>query len=73
MGLRTNVETVEFSGVLEEDVESALKDAAKVSMGTEISEEDLNSIKDLADQVRFARPQCVYFCVFSKPHAALFR
>lgn len=51
MGLRTNVGAVEFSGVLEEDVESALKDAAQVSMGTEISDEDLNSIKDLADQV----------------------
>ncbi len=51
MGVRTNVNDVEFSGVLEEDVEQALKEAAMVSMGTEISEEDLSSIKDLADQV----------------------
>ncbi len=49
-GTRENAATLDFSGILEEDVESRLKEAAKISMGTEISQEDLSSINDLATQ-----------------------
>ena len=41
----------DFSVVLDEDVEEDLKSAAMISMGTEISEVDLNNIKQLAEQV----------------------
>ena len=35
-----------------QDVEARLKESAVVSMGTEISQEDLSSINDLATQAR---------------------
>ena len=37
---------------LTQDVETKLKESAQISMGTEISQEDLASINDLATQVR---------------------
>ena len=52
MGTRENAASLDFSGILEEDVEAHLKDAAKISMGTEISGEDLSNIHALCDQVR---------------------
>ena len=42
----------DFSGILEEEIEAQLKEAAVVSMGTEISEDDLNHIAALCEQVR---------------------
>lgn len=51
MGDRATAAEHDFSGVLDEDVEQDLKDAAVISMGTEISVDDLNNIKQLADQV----------------------
>lgn len=51
MGTRDKAAGLDFSGILEEDVESRLKAAALISMGTEISDEDLASIDDLACQV----------------------
>jgi nucleolar protein 58 len=51
MGTREKAAALDFSGVLEEDVETRLKEAALISMGTEISAEDLSSIDDLATQV----------------------
>jgi nucleolar protein 58 len=51
MGIRQNASTTDFSDILEEDVETDVKAAAEVSMGTEISEEDITNIKDLCDQV----------------------
>uniref|UniRef100_A0A7S0RFN5 Nop domain-containing protein n=1 Tax=Chlamydomonas leiostraca TaxID=1034604 RepID=A0A7S0RFN5_9CHLO len=51
MGTRDKAAGVDFSGVLEEDVEQHLKDAAIISMGTEISGEDLSNIQDLCNQV----------------------
>jgi len=41
MGTRDLAATNDFSGILEEDVEQRLKEAAIISMGTEISQEDL--------------------------------
>lgn len=51
MKFRTNASSVDLSGVLEEDVEEAVKAAAQVSMGTEISEGDMENIDMLAEQV----------------------
>jgi hypothetical protein len=51
MGTRDRASTLDFSGVLEEEVEAALKEAAQISMGTEISGEDLDNIQALSDQV----------------------
>eukprot|EP00455_Lapot_gusevi_P026184 TRINITY_DN2764_c0_g2_i9.p2 TRINITY_DN2764_c0_g2~~TRINITY_DN2764_c0_g2_i9.p2 ORF type:complete len:476 (-),score=194.61 TRINITY_DN2764_c0_g2_i9:196-1623(-) len=51
MGMRTNAATTDLSDILPEEVEQELKEAAEVSMGTEISEEDLMNIQALAEQV----------------------
>ena len=51
MGDRANAAGLDFSGILDEDVEQEVKDAAVISMGTEISQEDLKNIGQLADQV----------------------
>ena len=50
-GYKTNAATIDMSDILPEDVEQKLKEAAEVSMGTEISEEDLSNITNLCDQV----------------------
>lgn len=51
MGTRDKAAGLDFSDFLEEEVEAALKEAAVVSMGTEISEEDVLNIGALATQV----------------------
>jgi len=51
MGIRTNASTTDFSEFLADEIESQVKDAAQVSMGTEITEEDIDNILDLATQV----------------------
>ncbi|KAK4998558.1 Nucleolar protein 58 [Elasticomyces elasticus] len=51
MGMRTSAATTDLSDVLPEEIEGAVKAAAEVSMGTEITEEDLDTIKMLADEV----------------------
>lgn len=51
MGLRKNAKETDFSGVLPEDIEEQLKDSAELSMGCEISEEDLLTVFHLADRV----------------------
>ncbi|KAL1829477.1 hypothetical protein ACET3Z_007889 [Daucus carota] len=51
MGDRTNAAKLDFSEVLSEEVEAELKEAAMISMGTEVSDIDLMNIKDLCDQV----------------------
>ena len=52
MGSREAAPSLDFSGVpLEEATEAALKEAAAVSMGTEISGSDLANIRALAAQV----------------------
>ncbi len=53
MGTRERAAELDFSAVaLEEEVEAELKEAAVLSMGTEISEADLLNIMALCDQVR---------------------
>lgn len=51
MAVRTAAHDIDFSDILEEDVEASLKEAAEVSMGTEIAEEDVENIQQLCDQV----------------------
>lgn len=51
VGMRTNMAEADLSEILPEEMETALKAAAEISMGTEITEEDLDNIQMLADQV----------------------
>lgn len=51
MGYKTNAATMELNDILPEEIEEKVKEAAEVSMGTEISEEDLSNITNLCDQV----------------------
>lgn len=51
-GLRTNFPTKDLSNILEDEtVEAAVKEAADISMGTEIADLDVINIQALADQV----------------------
>jgi nucleolar protein 58 len=51
MGFRSNARDTDLSGILPEEIESACKAAAEISMGTEITEEDLEATSALAEQV----------------------
>ncbi|KAL0449786.1 UNVERIFIED_CONTAM: putative nucleolar protein 5-2 [Sesamum latifolium] len=51
MGNRTNAAKLDFSEILQDEVETELKEAAMISMGTEVSDLDLENIKDLCNQV----------------------
>ena len=65
MGTRENAAAQDFSGIpLEEEEESHLKDAAVISMGTEISVEDMMNIEALCDQVPAFNPAATSFSPF---------
>ncbi|EEF29163.1 nucleolar protein nop56, putative [Ricinus communis] len=51
MGSRDNATKLDFSEILPEEVETELKEAALISMGTEVNDVDLMNIRDLCDQV----------------------
>jgi nucleolar protein 58 len=51
MGFRTNASTTDLSEILPVELEEAVKEAAEVSMGTEISSEDIENITFLCDQI----------------------
>ncbi|KAJ1292311.1 hypothetical protein BS78_02G382800 [Paspalum vaginatum] len=51
MGNRANAANLDFSEILPEDVETELKEAAVISMGTEVSDVDLINIGELCKQV----------------------
>lgn len=54
IGMRTNVKNLsieELSEVMPEEIAQQVKEAAEISMGTEILEEDENHIKTLAKSV----------------------
>ncbi|KAA8574922.1 hypothetical protein MFRU_002g04150 [Monilinia fructicola] len=51
VGMRVNTSSTDLADILPEEIEAAIKAAAEVSMGTEITEEDLDNIKLLAEQV----------------------
>lgn len=51
-GDRTNVSSTDLSEILPEEIEAEVKLAAEISMGTEVSEQDISNIMHLCDQVR---------------------
>merc|ERR1712136_646526 len=51
MGFRTNISECDLSKILPEEVEEQVRKLAEVSMGSEISDEDILNIKELADQI----------------------
>jgi nucleolar protein 58 len=51
VGMRSNTSNTDLTDILPEEIETAIKAAAEVSMGTEITEEDLDNIQLLAEQV----------------------
>ena len=55
--------------ILDEEVEASMKEAAVISMGTEVSEHDMVNIKALCDQVSEVgacrQQDCVITCVTS--------
>ncbi len=48
-----NCSSCDFSAILPEEIEAELKEAAEVSMGTEVSDIDIENIRYLCDQVCF--------------------
>lgn len=50
-GDRRNFASSDVSDILPEEIEEDVKAAAEISMGTEVSEEDINNIIHLCDQV----------------------
>ncbi|XP_012705032.2 nucleolar protein 58 [Fundulus heteroclitus] len=51
VGDRTNVSSTDLSEYLPEEIEAEVKLAAEISMGTEVSEQDIGNIRHLCDQV----------------------
>uniref|UniRef100_A0A1E1X9V6 Nucleolar protein 58 n=1 Tax=Amblyomma aureolatum TaxID=187763 RepID=A0A1E1X9V6_9ACAR len=51
IGLRTNAIETDLSEILPEDLESSVKELAEVSMGTEVSDEDIRNIQHLCHEI----------------------
>ena len=51
MGMRSNAANADLAEILPEEIEGAVKHAAEISMGTEVTTEDLEIIQTLAEQV----------------------
>ena len=51
MGTREKCKNCDLSDILPEDIEGRVKEAAEISMGTEISDIDMFNIRHLCDQV----------------------
>merc|ERR1719510_905038 len=51
IGQRENCKNVDLSDILPEEIEARVKEAAEISMGTEISDLDMLNIRHLCDQV----------------------
>eukprot|EP00285_Hemiselmis_virescens_P006667 CAMPEP_0173379728 /NCGR_PEP_ID=MMETSP1356-20130122/2556_1 /TAXON_ID=77927 ORGANISM="Hemiselmis virescens, Strain PCC157" /NCGR_SAMPLE_ID=MMETSP1356 /ASSEMBLY_ACC=CAM_ASM_000847 /LENGTH=520 /DNA_ID=CAMNT_0014333113 /DNA_START=255 /DNA_END=1817 /DNA_ORIENTATION=- len=51
MGMRTSCVKCDFGSILDEETEQELKEAVQISMGTEISDDDISNIRSLSDQV----------------------
>ena len=69
MGMRENAKNTDLSDVLPEDIEQKVKEAAEISMGTEISDHDMINIRHLCNQViakfYFFTPQITHYYVFT--------
>ncbi|EFA00147.1 Nucleolar protein 58-like Protein [Tribolium castaneum] len=51
IGTRDNTASSDLSDILPEEIEEKVKEAAEISMGTEISDDDILNIQNLCDQV----------------------
>lgn len=51
VGTRDHMIDTDLSEILPEDLEERVKEAAEISMGTEISDEDIINIKHLCDEI----------------------
>lgn len=51
VGTRDNMSATDLSDILPEEVEQQVKEAAEISMGTEISDEDVLNIQCLCDEI----------------------
>lgn len=51
-GTREKAVATDFSDFLSEDLEEKVKEAAEVSMGTEVADDDMLNINSLCEQVR---------------------
>jgi nucleolar protein 58 len=51
IGMRSEISEADLSKILPEEVEEEVRQAAEISMGTEVSEEDIENIVFLCDQV----------------------
>ncbi|KAJ1514747.1 Nucleolar protein 58 [Coelomomyces lativittatus] len=51
MGLRSNASTSDLASILPEEIENEVKNASLISMGTDISDEDIHHICALCEQV----------------------
>uniref|UniRef100_A0A182PEA8 Nucleolar protein 58 n=1 Tax=Anopheles epiroticus TaxID=199890 RepID=A0A182PEA8_9DIPT len=51
VGMRDNVADTDLSDILMDEVEQRVKEAAEISMGTEISDEDILNIQSLCDEI----------------------
>lgn len=51
VGTRDNMAVTDLSDILPEELEEKVKEAAEISMGTEISEEDITNIQSLCDEI----------------------
>lgn len=51
VGMRENMASTDLSDILPEEVEEKVKEAAEISMGTEISEEDILNIQALCEEI----------------------
>uniref|UniRef100_A0A182MG25 Nucleolar protein 58 n=1 Tax=Anopheles culicifacies TaxID=139723 RepID=A0A182MG25_9DIPT len=51
VGMRENIADTDLSDILMDELEQKVKEAAEISMGTEISEEDITNIQSLCDEI----------------------
>jgi nucleolar protein 58 len=51
LGMKTNTRTVDLSEIIPEDLEKQVKEAAEISMGSEITDDDEINIRELCEQI----------------------
>ena len=61
-GVRTNASETDLSDILEEETDQAVKQAAEVSMGTEVADEDINNMQALCTQVTITAHESTKVC-----------